>query len=133
MTLTEKLRTLRAVKGYSQENMGASLNISKTAYAEIERGETDVSFSRLEQIAKVFELTVPEFMNIGENGSYYMNGSHNGFFANNITNDSNAFIAEIQKLKAENEGLRKEVEHLNKIISLLERSHNFKIDTPPSV
>ena len=58
MTLGEKTKTFRAAKGYSQENMAKLLNISSTAYAKIERGETDVNFSRLEQIAKAFEVKV---------------------------------------------------------------------------
>jgi transcriptional regulator with XRE-family HTH domain len=121
MTLGEKIKTKRVSKGYSQENMAAMLHISPTAFAKIERGETDVNYSRLEEIAKVLETTVVDLQTFCENGYYHMNGSNNGFFANNITSDSAIVLAELQKVKAENEGLKKEVEHLNKIIALLEK------------
>jgi transcriptional regulator with XRE-family HTH domain len=100
--------------------MAEMLHISSTSFAKIERGETDVNYSRLEQIAKVLEVGVSELITFCENGYYHMNGSNNGFFANNISSDSPIVIAELQKVKAENEGLKKEIEHLNKIIGLLE-------------
>jgi XRE family transcriptional regulator, regulator of sulfur utilization len=54
MTIGEKIRSLRTIKGYSQENIADILGISSIAYGDIERNKTDVSYSRLEQIAKVY-------------------------------------------------------------------------------
>lgn len=42
MTIGDKIRNMRTIKGYSQENMAEMLGISVTAYAKIERGETDI-------------------------------------------------------------------------------------------
>lgn len=49
----ERIRQLRQQKGFSQENMADQLNISTTAYGDIERGKTDVTLSRLYKIAEV--------------------------------------------------------------------------------
>lgn len=49
MKVGEKIRSLRTIKGYSQENMAELLGISSVAYGDIERNKTDVSHSRLEQ------------------------------------------------------------------------------------
>lgn len=53
----KKLRLLRVEKGWSQENMADTLGLSYNGYAKIERGETDISLSRIEQIANVFRVS----------------------------------------------------------------------------
>lgn len=49
----ERIRQFRQQKGFSQENMADQLNISTTAYGDIERGKTDVTLSRLYKISEV--------------------------------------------------------------------------------
>ena len=61
----ERIRRIRAGKGYSQANIAEDLGITSGAYAKIERGETDASISRLMQIAKSLEVNVAEFLEDG--------------------------------------------------------------------
>ena len=121
IALGVKIRSYRGLKGYSQENMADLLGISPTAYAKIERGETDVNFSRIEQIANVLQTNVYELITLGEKTLVYFS---NGDNSNNInsygTNDQQIAI-ELEKKKIENEALRQEIEHLKKIIRLLEK------------
>lgn len=56
MQLHEKIKFMRQRMGWSQEEVAGRLSMSASAYGSIERGETDVNFSRLEQIAKIFEM-----------------------------------------------------------------------------
>lgn len=58
----ERIRLLRLQRGYSQENMADLLNLSTTAYGDIERGKTELTLSRLEQIAEVLNLSVTELL-----------------------------------------------------------------------
>lgn len=53
----EKIRLERLQRGLSQENMADLLNLSTTAYGDIERGKTDLTLSRLSQIATVLEVS----------------------------------------------------------------------------
>ncbi|MVM28743.1 helix-turn-helix domain-containing protein [Spirosoma sp. HMF4905] len=53
----EKIRLERLQRGLSQENMADLLNLSTTAYGDIERGKTDLTLSRLTQIATVLEVS----------------------------------------------------------------------------
>lgn len=55
-SIEEKIRLHRLQKGLSQENMADLLNLSTTAYGDIERGKTDLTLSRLNQIAKVLDV-----------------------------------------------------------------------------
>ena len=53
----EKIRLERLQRGLSQENMADLLNLSTTAYGDIERGKTDLTLSRLTQIADVLGVS----------------------------------------------------------------------------
>ncbi|GAB2581990.1 helix-turn-helix domain-containing protein [Spirosoma areae] len=53
----EKIRLERLQRGLSQENMADLLNLSTTAYGDIERGKTDLTLSRLTQIAQVLSVS----------------------------------------------------------------------------
>ncbi|GAB3043087.1 helix-turn-helix transcriptional regulator [Spirosoma sp.] len=53
----EKIRLQRLQRGLSQENMADLLNLSTTAYGDIERGKTDLTLSRLTQIANVLAIS----------------------------------------------------------------------------
>ncbi|MEY4937700.1 MAG: hypothetical protein RIS64_4059, partial [Bacteroidota bacterium] len=77
MTLVDKIRAFRTIKNFSQDNLAQMLGISLTAYAKLERGETEMSFTRLEQIAKAMEVRVVDLLNFGEQGFFYMNNSIN--------------------------------------------------------
>jgi transcriptional regulator with XRE-family HTH domain len=45
-----KIKLIRSLKSWTQEEVANKLGITTHSYAKIERGETDVNFSRLQQI-----------------------------------------------------------------------------------
>ena len=114
-----KIRSLRTLKELSQENVAEMLGISITAYSKIERGETDVQLSRLSQIAKAFEVSIEEILNFGDKITKCFNG--NAIGDNNIiSNSEKDLLIELERLRTKTEGQEKEIQHLNKIIALLE-------------
>lgn len=56
-SIAEKIRLQRLQHGLSQENMADLLGLSTTAYGDIERGKTDLTLSRLTQIANTLNLS----------------------------------------------------------------------------
>lgn len=58
ISMGEKIRRQRVVKGISQEAMAYHLGISQNAYSKIERNETEATVKRIYQIAKVLEVPV---------------------------------------------------------------------------
>nr|WP_121272709.1 helix-turn-helix transcriptional regulator [Pedobacter schmidteae] len=68
-TLGEKFRILRQKKGVNQKAMADLLEISIPAYSKLETGITDPNFSRINQIAQVHDLTLREFLDVGEEGA----------------------------------------------------------------
>jgi transcriptional regulator with XRE-family HTH domain len=59
---SEKIRQLRLQRELSQENMADMLGLSTTAYGDMERGRTELSFSRLESIAKLLDVSLPALL-----------------------------------------------------------------------
>jgi DNA-binding XRE family transcriptional regulator len=74
--LHQNLRVLRDLKGWNQETMAELLDLSKKAYERIEQGKTDVQLSRLEQIAKLFEVEVADLFNL-DRGLIFKLSIHN--------------------------------------------------------
>ncbi|MCC9065696.1 helix-turn-helix domain-containing protein [Flavobacterium piscisymbiosum] len=63
----EKIRKIRIIKGYSQEYIADLLEISQSAYSDIERGKTKINLVRLKKVALIFELEVNYIMDFNDN------------------------------------------------------------------
>ena len=121
MGSSEKIKIMREMNQWTQEEVAEKLGMSTTGYAKIERGQTNVSVEKLKQIAQVFNLNVAQLLygderfvicSIGDNHSNY-----NNYFGTN------------EKLSLENEKLKQllsakesEIEALKKVIALLENA-----------
>jgi transcriptional regulator with XRE-family HTH domain len=57
-----RIRELRAARGWSQEEFADRCRIHRSHMGEIERGEVDASISTLRKVAKGFGMTVSEFL-----------------------------------------------------------------------
>ncbi len=60
MNINKKLRQLREMQKWSQEEMAEKMGMSPSGYAKIERGENSVNIERLEQIAQIFNVDVAD-------------------------------------------------------------------------
>ncbi|MFH7014705.1 helix-turn-helix domain-containing protein [Flavobacterium sp. FlaQc-47] len=63
----EKIRKIRIIKGYSQEYIADLLEISQSAYSDIERGKTKINLERLRKVALIFELDINHIIDFHEN------------------------------------------------------------------
>lgn len=61
-TLGRNIRKARQAKGLTQENAANDLGCSLNTYTKIERGETNVPFLRLAQIAEYLNVSVAELV-----------------------------------------------------------------------
>lgn len=105
-TLGKKIRLLRHQKGWSQEDVAKRLDISIPAFSKIETGITDVNLSRLNQIAKLFNLSLVELLSTSD------------------ANEEKEKFAEIKELQQRLQAREAEVIELQKkIIDLYEQLH----------
>lgn len=68
MTIGEKIRTMRILRGKNQIEMAELLDINVKTYQGYETGKTDLPFSRIEQIAQVLKMKPFELVAFGESG-----------------------------------------------------------------
>lgn len=64
--LGKKIRLLRHQKGWSQEDVAKRLDISIPAFSKIETGITDVNLSRLNQISKLFGMSLVQLLSTSD-------------------------------------------------------------------
>ena len=60
--LAQKLRILRMINGWSQEQLAEAAGVHRTFISLVERSECNISLDNLEKIADAFSLSVPELL-----------------------------------------------------------------------
>lgn len=99
MKVHDKIRTMRELRHWSQEEMAARLSMSTNGYAKLERGETRLNIPKLEQIAGVLDVDLNDLMAISERSVICLfnesGANHNNYYANS----SQELTAEINRLQ----------------------------------
>ena len=120
-----KLKTMRLLKGWSQEELAEKLNLSLRGYAKIEQGNSDISLTRLQQIADSLEVTLDQLLGLNENNIYHI--AEHCTAGNNVNNNGtqNIYLTETQaahqleKAQILLKERDKEIQHQQEIIKLL--------------
>lgn len=94
--LGKRIRLLRHQKGWSQEDVAKRLDISIPAFSKIETGITDVNLSRLDQISKLFGLTIVQLLSNQDNEQEEKYASELAI-ANKKLKEREADVIELQK------------------------------------
>lgn len=125
MSVHEKIRLVRQLKGWSQEEVADKLEMSQNGYGSIERGETDVNLSRLEQIAALFGIKLSDLLELNEKNVFNLAGTNNNQSNWHIGSPSPEYLqlkAELEKQQLINEQKDREIEYLKQINELLKKS-----------
>lgn len=75
MSIQDSVRKSRKQSGLTQEQMAEKLDLSLTAYANLERGQTAMNLERLQQISEILDVDVMELIGNGLNKSVVLLGS----------------------------------------------------------
>ena len=110
-TIGFKIKKLRELKNYTQEYMAERLSISQSTYARFEKDDSDITISKLNQIADVLEVRLDDLLNF--NSQYVFNNyskTENGFSINHASkSEKDIYDKHI-------EHLTKEIEHLRNLL-----------------
>ncbi len=134
MQLHEKIRFFRRSKGLTQEQMAEKLNLTSVAYSNIERGESGVLMTRLEEIAQVMEIDLLDLLSLGEKNVIVLHGnvsnSNSCFLQNvNISDKKDISASELQKdniieqQAKEIDYLKQQISDLRNIVELLKKNN----------
>ncbi len=107
------IKKLRLEKDIPTKQVCNDLDLSQSAYSNIEKGLTDISITRILQIADYFKVNYTEILSLEKVTNYYINPTDNstGIQNNNchITNkDVESFAITIENLKDEVKYLREQ-------------------------
>ena len=117
MEIHEKIRVLREINQWSQEEMAEKLAMSANGYAKIERGQTNISIDKLKQIAQIFNIDMVDLITNQDKTFFFSIGDNNVNSHNLNSMDKFQLL-----LDAKDELLKqkdKEIEALKEIIALL--------------
>jgi transcriptional regulator with XRE-family HTH domain len=87
----DKLRKLRVNKGYSQESMAETLQISQKTYSNMENDKSSISIENLKKIAEEFNVDLLELLSDGKVIVQYNtandSSTFNGVVNNNVSEE----------------------------------------------
>lgn len=126
MPAHEKIRFLRQAKGWTQEEVADKLKMSQNAYGSIERGETDVNLSRLEQIAGLYDIKSSELLGLDEKNIFNQRFTKNKHIQNYCATGSQSadylqLKVELEKQQLLNSTKDREIELLKEVIALMKK------------
>ena len=129
MQIHENIKFIRQLKGWSQEEMADKLGMSLNGYGSIERGETDVQLSRLENIASVFELNLLQLLGLNEKNIFNSTGENstqNQYWYNNSSETEKDLKYKLDESILQNEQYQKEIAYLKQEIAYLKEIIELK-------
>ncbi|EIC28751.1 MULTISPECIES: helix-turn-helix domain-containing protein [Methylomicrobium] len=136
MSVNDKIRLMREAKELTQEQVAEKLEMSKNGYGDIERGDSDIKLSKLAKLAEIFEVQLPELVDLSEKGALNVNfackqnnkhlQSKVYIGSSNAELDKQQLIIELKDkelalLQREIENLKIQIAQLQKINALLEK------------
>lgn len=121
LNLAERIKLLRMFHGWTQEEMAEKLDLAASSYAKIERGQTDIPFSRLQQIADVFEIELADLFKLNEKNVFNIIGNSETHAISSSISAINIYTCEASKFQHENEKLKLIIEQRDREIELLQQ------------
>ncbi len=61
--LAKRIKMLRLENGYTQDDLSFKSGVARSTIGNIETANNDITFTKLNKIAKAFNLTLSEFLN----------------------------------------------------------------------
>jgi len=141
MELVSKIKFMRMFKGWSQEEMAEKLDMTLGGYAKLERGETDINYSRLQQIANIFGIDLVQLIELNDKNVFNVIGNHDDLNKKNqkivnyysLESSVNYYSLDSSETKNKVEELflivkqqMQEIERLKMVIELAEQEYNGK-------
>ena len=116
MKVGQKIKKLRELKNLTQAHVAEQLNLSLSGYGKIERDETDITLSRLEEIASILGTDYNTILSFDEKHifNFQQNNNANGIVQNQQVTDKGAWQQLVDYLKEENSVLKNKLEKFSK-------------------
>jgi transcriptional regulator with XRE-family HTH domain len=128
-----KIKRMREEKRMARQQVADALNMSLTNYGYIECGKIDMPMTRLVDIARVFEVSVDDLLELSDKTVFTFSGIQNkgdyNYQVNSPLTETTEIVLKhelekalilLQEREKEVTGLQKQIEQLEKIVRLHE-------------
>jgi transcriptional regulator with XRE-family HTH domain len=113
-SIYENIKKFRELKNISRQQMADDLDLSLSGYAKLERGEIDVTISRINQISELLGVDVSQLLNFDSSQIFNVNNNNLvqgvGTKANNVHYHNDEYLVKYVKV------LEEELERLKAIV-----------------
>jgi transcriptional regulator with XRE-family HTH domain len=98
-TYYQNIRKIRELKGITRERIASELGLSASGYAKIERGESDISLTKLEKIATILGVDINTLINA--ESQYHIENivCHHGIGVNVNKGTQNNHLTPLEEIK----------------------------------
>lgn len=79
--IADNIRKMRELRNFTQDYMATQLGITQAGYSKIESGTTDITFSKIEEIAQILNVTPTDL--VAFDSQKYFNSFNNVEGSNN--------------------------------------------------
>lgn len=114
--ISENIKNLRELRNFTQDYMAQKLDITQAGYSKIESGQTDISYSKIVEIAQVLEVSPQDLITF--NKQKYFNSFNNVKGSNNGSVIINTNADEIKSLYTD------KIDLLNRMLLMKEEELN---------
>ena len=73
--IAENIKKFRELKNFTRDQMAAELDMSLSGYGKLERGEVDITISKLYKISAILEVSVSQMMNFDVSNIFNVHGN----------------------------------------------------------
>lgn len=111
MGVGKNIKQLRELRNFTQQYMAEHLNMSVGGYSKIESDQTDITLSRIEQIAEVLETELSTILNFDAKNIFNQCNNNNSFVTGTVqTQNNNENILDyLNDIQAQVASLKKEI------------------------
>lgn len=89
MEVGKNIKQLRELKNLKQSYIAERLNMSIGGYSKIESGQTDVTFSKIQQIAEILETDLGTILNFDPKSIFNQCNNTNSIITGNVGTQNN--------------------------------------------
>lgn len=61
--LAARIKELRKINGFTQDDLAVNSNIARSTLGNIETASNDITLTKVNQLAKAFNISLSEFLN----------------------------------------------------------------------
>ncbi len=114
--INDKIRLMREMNNWTQEEMAERMAMSLNSYSKLERGESKLYWDKLVKVAEVFEIELVDLLALNKQGLVYLVNKDISISGDN-NNGGLTYYGSLENIAFEIEKLRLTLSHKNEIIT----------------